>query len=86
MSNKKITNFTPKGYFPEENQEATLEIVKRTRAYFEKEYGYVNLGAVEDKIMIEYLHRDYIKNLPEGNQMFYFYDYLISQNLVDVQE
>lgn len=80
-------NYTPKGYFPEDNQSNQSLRIDVTRKYFSKHYPHVNIGEISNKTIMEYLTRDYIIKLSTlEKKMDAFYDYIISQNLTDIEE
>ena len=56
------------------------------RDYFEKNYGYVDLDELSDKAIENYLNLRWIKDLSFERKMDCLYDYILSQDLCDVQE
>jgi hypothetical protein len=54
--------------------------------YFDKEYPYVDLGMLSENSISEFLVQDYIKNLSFERKMDCLYDYILSQDLCDVDE
>jgi hypothetical protein len=62
------------------------EIILKTREYFLTNYGHVKLYSITDRIIENFLTQNYIINLPFNRQMDCLYDYVISQDLCDVEE
>ena len=60
--------------------------MKEVREYFEKNYSYVNLGELTDVFIQKYLDQSWIVNLSFERKMDCLYDYILSNNLTDVQE
>jgi hypothetical protein len=60
--------------------------MKEVREYFEKNYGYVNLAELTDVFIQKYLDQSWIKDLSFERKMDCLYDYILSNDLTDVQE
>ena len=60
--------------------------MKEVREYFAKNYGYVNLDELTDVFLQKYLDQPRIKNLSFERKMDCLYDYILSNDLTDVQE
>jgi hypothetical protein len=56
------------------------------RAYFRNNYSHVNIQGVDDETIQEFLGRDYVSKRDEEGQMNLLYDYLVSQDITDVEE
>ena len=54
--------------------------------YFDKEYPYVNLGMLSENSISEFLVQEYIVNLSFERKMDCLYDYILSQDLCEVDE
>jgi len=60
--------------------------MKEVREYFEKNYGYVDLNGLSDSFIQNYLDRGYLKDLSFERKMDCLYDYILSQDLCNVEE
>jgi hypothetical protein len=60
--------------------------MKEVREYFAKNYGYVNLNELTDVFIQKYLDQSWIVNLSFERKMDCLYDYILSNDLTDVQE
>lgn len=60
--------------------------MKEVREYFKKNYGYVNLAELTDVFIQKYLDQSWIKDLSFERKMDCLYDYILSNDLTDVQE
>ena len=60
--------------------------MKEVREYFAKNYGYVNLDELTDVFLRIYLDQSWIKDLSFERKMDCLYDYILSNDLTDVQE
>ena len=60
--------------------------MKEVREYFEKNYGYVNLAELTDVFIQKYLNQSWIVNLSFERKMDCLYDYILSNDLTDIQE
>jgi hypothetical protein len=63
-----------------------VQTVRDVIDYFDKEYPYVDLGMLSENSVSEFLVQDYIKNLSFERKMDCLYDYILSQDLCDVDE
>lgn len=79
IKNHLPNNFTPKGYFPEDNLLATNDLITHAYNFFEIHYPDCFIGAVDRNVLIEFLHRDHVKGLKEGNKMFALYEFLMAK-------
>ena len=61
-------------------------IIEKVREYFRINYGYINLYSIMDRTIENFLSQDYIINLPFNTQMVRLYDYILSQDMCDIQE
>lgn len=64
----------------------TLHTIEDVKTYFDMNYGYVDLGAVPDKTISEFLNQGYIIDLSFERKMDCLYDYILSQDLCGVEE
>ena len=60
-----------------------ISVVKN---FFIDNYPYIYLSDIPDKDIIEFLNKPYIIKKPLIQQMNSLYDYVTSQDLVDIQE
>ena len=60
--------------------------MKEVREYFAKNYGYVNLAELTDVFIQKYLNQSWIVNLSFERKMDCLYDYILSNDLTDIQE
>ena len=60
--------------------------MKEVREYFNLNYGYVDLNAIDDHVLESFLSRSYLIGLSFVRKMDCLYDYILSQDLCDVQE
>ena len=60
--------------------------MREVREYFKKNYGYVNLAELTDVFIQKYLDQSWIKDLSFERKMDCLYDYILSNDLTDVQE
>ena len=58
----------------------------RVYEYFEQNYGYVDIKSIPRAAILEYLERGYVINLSFERNMDCLYDYILSQDLCNVQE
>lgn len=59
---------------------------KEQADYVKIHYPYVNIQAIDPSIITEYLNRPYIVGRPLAQQMDCLYDYILSNNLTDIEE
>jgi hypothetical protein len=60
--------------------------MKEVREYFDLNYGYVNLEEINDHVLESFLSRSYLTDLSFMRKMDCLYDYILSQDLCNVQE
>jgi hypothetical protein len=60
--------------------------MKEVREYFAKNYGYVDLDGIDDHVIESFLSRPYLTDLSFVRKMDCLYDYILSQDLCNVQE
>jgi hypothetical protein len=60
--------------------------MREVREYFKKNYGYVNLAELTDVFIQKYLDQSWIVNLSFERKMDCLYDYILSNDLTDIQE
>jgi hypothetical protein len=60
--------------------------MEEVREYFEKNYGYVHLEDISDRVIRDYLDMGYIRDLSFERKMDCLYDYILSQDLTEVDE
>jgi hypothetical protein len=64
----------------------TSHTVEEVKNYFSEEYPYVDLGALSDNSISEFLNQGYIIDLSFERKMDCLYDYILSQDLCGVEE
>jgi len=60
--------------------------MKEVRKYFNLNYGFIDLGGIDDHVLESFLSQSYLTDLSFIRKMDCLYDYILSQNLCDVQE
>ena len=60
--------------------------ISDVRSYFEDNYGHMSLDQLSDGLLLEFLSRSYLLELPFERKMDCLYDYILSQDLCDVEE
>ena len=60
--------------------------MKEVREYFDLNYGYVDLGGIDDHVLESFFSRSYLVDLSFVRKMDCLYDYILSQDLCNVQE
>ena len=60
--------------------------MKEVREYFDLNYGYVDLDGIDDHVLESFLSRSYLVDLSFVRKMDCLYDYILSNDLTDVQE
>jgi hypothetical protein len=60
--------------------------IENVRDYFNINYRHINLYAIMDRTIEDFLAQDYVKKLNMTQAMNCLYDYILSQDLCDVQE
>ena len=63
-----------------------MENINEIRSYFADNYGYVSLDQLTDGFILRYIERSYLAELSVERKMDCLYDYILSQNLCDVEE
>jgi hypothetical protein len=63
-----------------------MENINEIRSYFADNYGYVSLDQLTDGFVLEFISREYLMGLSFDGKMDCLYDYILSQNLCDVEE
>ena len=61
-------------------------MLEQVREYFEKNYPYIYLEDISDKAILDYLENGWVLNVPFARKMDLLYDYILSQNLTEVEE
>ena len=61
-------------------------MVLEVREYFAKHYRHVNLSALTDVFIRLYMESSYLQNLSFERKMDCLYDYIISNDLTEVQK
>lgn len=59
---------------------------KEAREFFAKNYGHVNFRELSDVFIRKYLEQAWIKDLSFERKMDCLYDYILSNDLVEVVE
>ena len=60
--------------------------MKEVRKYFNLNYGFIDLGGIDDHVLESFLSQSYLTDLSFIRKMDCLYDYILSQNLCDIQE
>jgi hypothetical protein len=60
--------------------------ISDVREYFNNNYSYVNIGGISDEVILDYLSNGWVLNVPFERKMDLLYDYILSQNLTEVEE
>ena len=58
--------------------------ISDVKDYFDKNYSYVDLGGIEDDVILKYLGQSYVINLSFERKMDCLYDYILSNDLTEV--
>jgi hypothetical protein len=61
-------------------------MIEQVREYFNNNYPYVYLEDISNGVIRDYLEMGYIRDLPFERKMDCLYDYILSQNLTEVEE
>jgi hypothetical protein len=61
-------------------------MIKQVREYFRVNYSYVNLDGLTDVFIRMYLENDWVLNVPFERKMDLLYDYIISNDLTEIEE
>jgi|688.fasta_scaffold2658567_1 hypothetical protein len=60
--------------------------MERIRAHFAMAYPHINFQGIEESVIREYMARPYLDGLGFFMQMNCLYDYILSQDLCEVDE
>jgi len=60
--------------------------ISDVREYFDVNYSYVNIGGISDKVILDYLSNGWVLNVPFERKMDLLYDYILSQDLTEIEE
>jgi hypothetical protein len=60
--------------------------ISDVREYFRNNYSYVNIGGISDKVILDYLSNGWVLNVPFERKMDLLYDYIISNDLTEIEE
>lgn len=60
--------------------------ISDVREYFRNNYSYVNIGGISDKVILDYLSNDWVLNVPFERKMDLLYDYIISNDLTEIEK
>jgi hypothetical protein len=60
--------------------------ISDVREYFYKNYSYVNIDGISDKVIYDYLSNGWVLNVPFERKMDLLYDYIVSQGLTEIEE
>ena len=61
-------------------------MIKQVREYFRVNYSYVNLDGLTDVFIRMHLENDWVLNVPFERKMDLLYDYIISNDLTEIEE
>ena len=61
-------------------------MIEQVREHFRVNYSYVNLDELTDVFIRKYLENGWMLNVPFERKMDLLYDYIISNDLVEVEE
>lgn len=61
-------------------------MIEKVRNFFSKRYGYVNLQAISDATIEEFMGRSYVKDRAFERQMDLLYDMILANGMTEVQE
>jgi hypothetical protein len=61
-------------------------MIKQVREYFRVNYSYVNLDGLTDVFIRMHLENDCVLNVPFERKMDLLYDYIISNDLTEIEE
>ena len=62
------------------------KIISNVREYFDDNYSYVNIRGISDEVILEFMSRGYLELFSFSGKMDLLYDYILSQNLTEVEE
>jgi hypothetical protein len=60
--------------------------ISDVREYFRNNYSYVNIGGISDKVILDYLSNGWVLNVPFERKMDLLYDYILSNDLTEIEE
>jgi hypothetical protein len=60
--------------------------ISDVREYFDNNYSYVNIGGISDEVILDYLSNGWVLNVPFERKMDLLYDYILSQDLTEIEE
>jgi hypothetical protein len=66
-----------------------MELNKRirdVREYFDVNYSYVDIGSISDEVILEFMSRGYLELFSFSGKMDLLYDYILSNNLTEIEE
>jgi hypothetical protein len=61
-------------------------MIEQVREYFKVNYGYVNLDGLTDVFIRMYLENGWVLNVPFERKMDLLYDYILSNDLTEIEE
>jgi hypothetical protein len=61
-------------------------MIEQVREYFRVNYSYVNLAGLTDVFIRKYLENGWVLNVPFERKMDLLYDYIISNDLTEIEE
>lgn len=61
-------------------------MIKQVREYFRVNYGYVNLDELTDVFIQKYLEQSYLERFSFEMKMNCLYDYILSNDLTEIEE
>jgi hypothetical protein len=61
-------------------------MIEQVREYFRVNYSYVNLDGLTDVFILMYLENGWVLNVPFERKMDLLYDYILSQDLTEIEE
>jgi hypothetical protein len=61
-------------------------MIEQVREYFRVNYGYVNLSELTDVFIQKYLGQSYLERLSFEMKMNCLYDYILANDLTEVDE
>jgi hypothetical protein len=61
-------------------------MIEQVREYFRVNYSYVNLAGLTDVFIRKYLENGWVLNVPFERKMDLLYDYIVSNDLTEIEE
>lgn len=61
-------------------------MIEKVRDFFRERYSYVNLQAISDATIEEFMGRSYIKDRAFESQMDLLYDMILANDMAEVDE